>query len=205
MLVAEYNTESHSLTELKQIKKKISLRSGPIWYSSFFFLPLHISSPITRLTRTHSGAVRMCKYWYQLQQETGANAACMLEWLPIETCFRQGALMLNDADLRTLTINGTVSCMCGNGAPATPPVGTTPSCAPPPVQVCCSSLHEMELHFDGSTISFARVQPQYIYIIMTQYLYDVAISNCYFTSGYSVIFSPTVVLSVTLQKRASYN
>ena len=103
MLVAEYNTESHSLTELKQIKKKISLRSGPIWYSSFFFLPLHISSPITRLTRTHCGAVRMCKYWYQLQQETGANAACMLEWLPIETCFRQDALMLNDADLRTLT------------------------------------------------------------------------------------------------------
>ena len=48
----------------------------------------------------------MCKYWHQLQQETGANAACMLEWLLIETCFRQGALMLNDADLRTLTING---------------------------------------------------------------------------------------------------
>ena len=40
----------------------------------------------------------------------GANAACMLERLPIdsrvETCFGQGALMLNDADLRTLTING---------------------------------------------------------------------------------------------------
>jgi len=71
----------------------------------------------------------MCKYWYQLQQETGANAACMLEWLPIETCFRQDALMLNDADLRTLTtIDGScvgaykLDCiMCGNRAPATPP------------------------------------------------------------------------------------
>ena len=79
----------------------------------------------------HEYPLNLCSYCYQLQQEMGELRrdaallpACSSDCRSIETGFRQGVLMLNDADLCTLINGSCVGClqagtknsiMCGNG------------------------------------------------------------------------------------------
>jgi len=103
------------------------------WWLFTFFSPCTgtIANARSQDWSMHEYPLNLCSYCYQLQQEMGELRrdaallpACSSGCRSIETGFRQGVLMLNDADLCTL-INGSCvgslqagtknSIMCGNG------------------------------------------------------------------------------------------